>query len=723
MSFARTGQSTDYLEPLTGKIKRKKFATIDIESKDGDSQKPGFTRPFLVGLYDPSSSEYQQFADEPHLKSRDWKRRHIAPGGCIDKLLSVVLTRKFHGYLFYAHNGGGFDHLFLLAWLRDHLDEFGFEVIPVQSSIQVIRVWRLPESPDDPIRERWEFLDSMKLIPMGLDRACKTFGLPGKVDHDLAMHEDDPRWGVYLKQDCIALATVLSLFIEMVEIRLGGELGMTAPSTSMKLFRRRFLGRDGTPSKIARHAHWVGCKTKNHATSPCEGCAHQWIRRGYYGGRTEMFRAYGQKLHYYDINSSYVAAMQEDMPVGDRTVTDTLDWRMAENNAGFVECSVYIPPECKIPPLPHRDLMTGKLLFPAGHFHGVWSTEELKLLDDPMVNGRIESVVKVVWFRKKPLFKYMVNELWRLRDKNEPDFDEGLSALAKLMGNSLYGKFGMKQDRTSVVFSQTVDEGKCFLCRGPCEVVGGFCRDCEGSKPAMSDIDGDVWYQHKRVEAPYIIPHIAAHITALARKRIWQYMKAAIEAGGELYYVDTDSVITDVVLPSTTHLGGLKDEYPLSMAKNADEAFAFANPEEATAWLEAMTLTGTFVQPKVYMLESQKFSQPKVTMKGFPYRNNDGPHGKVDGKDCTCPECIIRCKENLYRLQAGETLSWRQLEKVRSLARDGFRNPPKMRDVKKSFKTAYSKRKLAADGSTTSVVIDEREFIHNAPPRDADAAE
>ena len=235
MSFQKKGQSTDFLEPLTGAIKRKKFATLDIESKDGDSQKPGFTRPFLVGLHNPHDQEFQCFRDEPHLKARDWKRRHILPGGCLDKLLSVVLTRKYHGFLFYAHNGGGFDHLFLLAWLRDHLDEFGFEVIPVQSSIQVIRVWRLPEGPDDPIRERWEFLDSMKLIPMGLDRACKTFGLPGKVDHDLAMHEDDPRWEVYLKQDCVALSTVLALFFDMVEIKLGGEVGMTAPSTSMKL--------------------------------------------------------------------------------------------------------------------------------------------------------------------------------------------------------------------------------------------------------------------------------------------------------------------------------------------------------------------------------------------------------------------------------------------------------------------------------------------------------
>lgn len=688
----------DFLEPLSGNIKRRPFGTIDIESKAADpeipyddSQKAGFVRPFLVGFYDPASHEYHEFRDEPHLKARPWMRRHISPGGCIDKLMNVLLCKRYSGHIFYAHNGGNFDHLFLLAWLRLHLDEFSFEVVPVQSSIQVIRVWRLPDSPEDPIRERWEFLDSMKLLPMGLDRACQTFGLGGKVQHDLNMHEDDPQWSVYLKQDCIALSDVLLRLYTMVE-QLGGEVGMTAPSTSMKLFRRRFLGRDGTPSKIARYAHWVECKNRE----ICEGCFHAWVRQGYYGGRTELFRTYGEGLHYFDINSSYVAAMREDMPIGERIVEDHLDWRRKEKYAGFVECMVFVPPDCPIPPLPHRSKETGKLLFPAGYFYGVWSTEELALLDDPMVGGHIQSVTKAVWFRKKPLFARMVDELWRLRDKRIEGFDEGLSALAKLMGNSLYGKFGMKQERTSVVFTQDVERAQCFLCRGPAVAAGGLCSECEGSKPAMAEPDGDVWYQSKKVEAPYIIPQIAAHITALARVRIWRYMREVIEAGGKLYYTDTDSIITDVILPSSSELGALKDEYP---------------GEE---------LRGLFVQPKVYMIENPghndkvarmaeilqgalegnegfdastlenipKEFKPKVTMKGFP-------------RD-------VRTKENLAKLQDGKSIPFPQLQKVRSLARKGFHHPPVMIQVKKSFKSAYDKRILHKDGSTTSVVLDER---------------
>lgn len=706
--MGRTAASA-FLDALSGPAKRKNFCTVDIESKAEDTQQAGFTRPFLVGTYDPMRRVYEEFRDEPHLGSRDWKTRYVDPGGCVDKVLTYLLSAPFKNYQIYSHNGGNFDELFFLPWLRRHEDEFGFEVVPVQSSIQVIKVWRLPTEVEEPIRDRWTFLDSMKLFPMGLEKMCKTFGLPGKVDHDLDMHETDERWSTYLKQDCVALAEGLIKIHELVEDKLGGEVGMTAPSTSMKLFRRRFLGRPGSVKKIPRFQHWHGCDGKADDGGECQGCAHQWVRRGYYGGRTELFRVYGENLHYYDINSSYVAAMREEMPVGDRTVLTgedaEIDWRRTAKEGGFVECTVKIPATCDLPPLPHRSEKTGKLIFPTGVFSGVWSTRELALLKDPSVNGEILSVKRVVWFRLKPVFEGMVQELWRLRDKNQEDYDEGLSALAKLLGNSLYGKFGMKEQRTSIVFSDARDDGHCFLCQKT--ATGGLCNECVGSKPATDDEDCDVWYQKKKVEASYIIPHIAAWITSLARERLWRFMRQAADAGGKIFYCDTDSIITDVMLPSSSALGELKDEYPLIVAGGPELAHSFSSPEEALGWLNAMLPRGTFVQPKVYMLESQRFKTAKVTMKGFPYRNVDAP--KAHGKDCSCSECIIRHKENLLKLQRGEALTWRQLEKVRTLARGGFRHGPKMKQISKSFKSEYDKRVILPDGSTRPQVLDERE--------------
>lgn len=738
----------DFLEPIISKIKRKRFLVYDIESKSEDTQSPGFTRPFLVGLFDPSKVKepnegYQEFRDEPHLRSRPWQTRHILPGGCMDKLLSVILTKEYSGCAFYAHNGGNFDHLFALTWLQEHRfprGEYDFEVVPVQSSIITIRVWRVPEDPEEPIKDRWEFLDSMKLMPMGLDKACKTFGLPGKVEFNLSTHEDDAHWGIYLKQDCVALATVLTLFHNMVE-RLGGEVGVTTPSTAMKLFRRKFIGKNGCPEKIHRWAHWKGCSGQKSGT--CLGCAHDWIRLGYYGGRTEIFRLIGLLLHYYDLNSSYVASMRNLMPIGDRIVEEgQIDWRRHHSPknpkgryGGFAEVTVYVPPDCAVPPLPHRDKKSGRLMFPAGQFHGVWSLEELELLEDPFVGGRIVHVVKTVWFKLKPMFREMVDELWKLRDPKLPGYDEGLSALAKLLGNSTYGKFAMKQQRSSVVFTKTdPKEGHCFLCPEPDPdyegdpTVQSLCPSCEGSKPAMKDPDGDVWYQAHTVDAPYIIPHVASHITALSRIALWRYMKMAVQKGGQIYYTDTDSILTDVTLPTSSLLGELKDEYPgellsymavqpkvyviekmnlndkirvrrelLSLAMSGDESVDASALDVSTRepW-PGEADEGKTISSAAYVLEPHS----KVTMKGFPSN--------------------MRTKANLLHLKGekvtplrhfmkpGRTLEWTQLEKVRSMAREGFRRPPKMRVVQKSFKTTYDKRIVLKDGiSTRSAVLDE----------------
>jgi hypothetical protein len=662
--------SRDYLEPLTSAVKRKKFCVYDIESKADGTQRAGFTRPFLVGTYDHFADEYAEFRNLPHVMERPWAERHSSPGGCIDQLLNYLLSPRFAGYNIYAHNGGSFDHLFLLAWLTAHRDEFGFEVVPVQSSIQKIEVWRLPDEEDDPIKDKWTFLDSMKLLPMGLERACQTFGLEGKVQHDLHMHEDNPQWSVYLQQDCFALDKVLEKTHDLIETVLGGEVGMTTPATSMKLFRRQFLGRNSSPPRLPRHAHFQGCKKRK----TCPGCCHEWVRRGYYGGRTELYEVFGENLNYFDINSSYVAAMRETMPVGERMVTDELDWKMHEHYIGFVECTVRIPDDCYLPPLPHRQEKTGKLMFNTGLFSGVWSCEELKLLEHPSVRGEILYVKKVVWYRRKPLFGDMVDKLWGYRDKTKEGYDEGLSMLAKLLGNGLYGKFGMKQDRTTVVFSREVADEKeeCFLCgkKKPADLF--VCKDCEGSKPANGDPASEVWYQHKHVDASYIIPQIAAHITALARVRLWRFMRQALDAGGRIFYADTDSIITDVKLETSSVLGALKDEYP------------------------GVKLKGAFVQPKVYMLEAEggfpekgvdpeKWKTSKVTMKGFP-------------RD-------MRTKENLEKLLAGESLEWSRLEKVRTLARGGFKGTPRMATVKKSFKTKYSKRIVDSEGHTRPVSL------------------
>ena len=88
------------LTPLTGKIKQSKYLVLDIESKDGDSQEAGFTRPFMCGVFD--GEKYYAFYDQDEYA--DPRERYWMPGGCVDRMMRFILRRKYRHYHIYAHN-------------------------------------------------------------------------------------------------------------------------------------------------------------------------------------------------------------------------------------------------------------------------------------------------------------------------------------------------------------------------------------------------------------------------------------------------------------------------------------------------------------------------------------------------------------------------------------------------------------------------------------------
>lgn len=661
-------RSSHYLEPLTGPIKFRKRAVYDIESKHEETQDAGFTTPFLVGFYDPEDREYVSFRNEPHLAQRPWQDRHAAPGGCVDKMLTHFLTRRFKGYELYAHNGGNFDHLFLLSWLRAHDDEFAFSIVPVQSSILKIDIWRLP-GPNGKITQRWTLLDTLKLMPMSLEKAAKMFGLKGKEKQDLNVHESDPSWDVYLKQDCLLLWQVLDNFILMVET-LGGEVGPTTPSTAMKYYRRVHL-KKLQQQKIPRHAHFqarsvLAAYSSNIPNWACvcdpkaegQGCLHAWVVESYYGGRTEVFQMAGEGLHYYDVNSSYVASMHDMMPGGDYFVEDHYQPRHHERSVGFIECTVEIPETCHIPPLPYRDVKLGKLIFPVGTFSGTWSVEEIRLLDHPEVQGRIVSVKKCVWYKRRPLFVTFVDEVWKMRQEllsdgsPNPEYNEGRSSVGKLLGNSAYGKFGMKQDRTQVVFAKKeYVEGTCILCKKDAVDDGEFCEGCEGSKPAMED-ESDVYYQNKFVDAPYIIPQIAAHITALARVRLWNFMQLARSQGGKVCYCD--SVTGDRT--TVVRFSGRIEVLTFEDLWSRGEALSTSRGKEflALEGYEALTHKGWSPIERILRHRSGKTTHRISTKDGQTQVTSD--HGiMVDGEETT-PMDFVSQKASFTKVRPPESV-------------------------------------------------------------------
>lgn len=211
------------------------------------------------------------------------------------------------------------------------------------------------------------------------------------------------------------------------------------------------------------------------------------------------------------------------------------------------------------------------------------------------------------------------------------------------MLNSAYGKFGMKTERSKIWLWNDPDL--------PDDAV-----------PASHGPDSVVWYSKEVVDAPYIMPQVAARVTALSRVKLHRAMMEALRLGGKVYYCDTDSVITDIELPSSTKLGELKDEYPEQSGK----------------------LHGVFVGPKMYLIDSDV---PLKDGKEFLYV-------KLKGFE-------KRTRDTLERLRRGEKLTQRRLEKIGMLARANFERGPKEFMVPRRMQVGGEKRQQHADGTTT----------------------
>jgi DNA polymerase family B len=619
---SRLSYDRELFYPLEGKPRRARFATIDLESKDGPTENKGFTRPFLAGFYD--GEKYSAFLDTN--PGGDPMTRAVRTGGCIDRLMHCCLSGKRHGWTYYCHNGGGFDFLHLLPWLMRHLadSKLTMNLIPVGNS----RLLSIHVRIKGQKWGGWKFVDSIRTLPMSVDQAGKTFVGKQKLlgtgseaplltlggePFTLDAPSWDPAWIPYNERDCVLLYDVLQVAHDVVENEFGGEMGLTAPATAMKTFRRAFL-----PAPIRR-----------------DTATHAFVREGYFGGRTEVLISEGHHLSDYDINSSYPHAMTQPMPIGGAECWGDSEppeeWR--RTRIGFCRVTVSVPDDIELPPLPVRadgaffpegSGLDGKLLFPTGTLKGVWEWDELQ---NAVENGcRILEWHESVWYVAGPLLAEFVEKLYRYRDKahcfrcggkipstyhcaacDEPGYLVGLDAWAKLLLNSLYGKTGQRPERTSYHYA------------GDPELP-------EGSMPLVSeDPHCPIWVAQTEVDSPFIMPQIAARVTAIARVTLYRAAKRAMRSvvrecwkchskvtyhgqktgngwvlgariggsgthgdeqalvtgrtigpqgsvcpcggaiqtrQGRVYYMDTDSLLTDANLPSSKKLGELKDEVP-----------------------------------------------------------------------------------------------------------------------------------------------------------------
>ncbi|MGV9205967.1 MAG: DNA polymerase [Promethearchaeia archaeon] len=448
----------------------------------------------------------------------------------VREFLDFILSYRFRGQKIYSHYGGGYDIRFLL----DELEDYEYKIIDTNGRILMLKVF-------DSDNHNWYFCDSYSLLPQSLKTLSEGFNIKhNKMDFDMEEWKNNgfkvtDELKEYLKHDVIGLYEIIEKFKRLLWNKFKTNTRLTIASTSMEIFRtsyqyRQIFGHDYIEDKV---------------------------RKAYFGGRCEVFRKEGENLYYYDVNSLYPYVYTNfELPV-DRPKRK--NYRFGKT--GLIKGKFFVRNDIKFPILPYRD---EKLLFPCGKFEGwVWSDEfQMALEKDQIIDYKIEEFWE---FETEKILSEYGKDLYNLKKNSD---SEAKYWLAKFLLNSIYGKFAQSKEKKQYMRMS----GKEALLKADEEDI--YCYDEEHH----------LYWKKAKSNAPYILPAISTAITSLARLELWKWINKAEKMGNNVYYCDTDSIITDGKFPSK--YVDKKELGALDLEKTAKE--------------------GIFLSPKVYALRKEK---------------------------------------------------------------------------------------------------------------------
>ncbi len=305
------------------------------------------------------------------------------------------------------------------------------------------------------------------------------------------------------------------------------------------------------------------------------------IKKAYYGGITEVYKPYGEKLHYYDVNGLYPYVSLQDMPgtqcIKKEFINKDVD---IDNLFGFFYCEIETNNNDYLGLLPVRD--QSGLIFPLGKWRGWYFSEQLKCAKN---NSYKIKVIKGYEFnRQSNVFSSYVEKLHQLKSNAENTAE---IHIYKLLLNSLLGRFGLNLVKTvtKLVDRKTFDKiqtTRILTClpkhmhdsilvsyipginKKLCDTLGIDVlkvRDSELDSKDSNIIDIENTF-------PGVSVAISAAVTAYGRVYMCKLKILILKLGGKIYYSDTDSIVTDLdlehIIPNridSKELGKLKKEY------------------------------------------------------------------------------------------------------------------------------------------------------------------
>ena len=460
----------------------------------------------------------------------------------INVFIQYVLDNpKIQNVIWFAHNGG-FDMSRSCDYLIG-LIESGYEIDIVESGENNIVSLNIK------LNEQIVFIfrDSMKIYQGSLLEFTKQFGngvkkLENVIDFDAGeiFDKHNPAHVEYAMTDTLSLLNAVINFERRLLVDFGIELKMTSASCAMKAWR----------TTLRKFDKYKRLSTEN----------EEFARKCYYGGFVylgEKSREKVSRAYHLDIRSSYPAAMEQfGVPSGDPIEVDYYE----PGDIGLYEVEILNADGLTI--APYRTKYG--VAWPRGSFKTYLTSLDLENLTENGTLFHVEHGLRFVGMIYP--FTEFIGQCKNYRVMYEGTAGE---TTAKLMQNSLYGKFGAKPEITKIVYRK--------------DGTGGF---------GFKDIDDELEivprgtiddYAHRTIEkitAPYLLPHWAAFITAGARLRLHRMIRVC---GFENFiYADTDSIVCNdrgyqnILLKAPELLG---NEYGQFKLEKIYRAFRVSSPK------------------------------------------------------------------------------------------------------------------------------------------------
>jgi len=507
-----------------------------------------------------------KFMDNLLLHARNLPRARTEKGNFISKVIPV-----------YFHNLGSFDGIFLLKFLlKKEQDKYRTSLVIRHGSIYSITLHYSYKNQELTLK----FLDSYKLLPKSLDNLAKDLLGERKIifDHSQVncsyIKENFNKILEYLNQDVKILAKIICLVHKSIfkDFRIDIFKRPTASSLAYAIYRSEFL-----PDLEKNQENLI-------AKSTIQKTHYDFLQNSYRGGICEVYRPYGENLYNYDIVSSYAFSMLQDMPVGEPQVVHRKDLNpeKLDDFFGFFTVKVYVPPYNDNDYRTYLPLLgiynDHRTIYPTGSFVTTVFSEELKIAQKTYPGFKIQQIYFGLKYKRGKIFNTYVNNIFekRLKSTNPTDI-----YLYKLLLNSLYGRFGMKYEisKTEIISTDHImdytlfyniydiimikDLPYCIVNYNniPDQNVVKRMQQLESLSDEIREKLNKKINKSKNESITHnIATQMSSAIAAYGRIHIHNIKMDILSKGGKIYYSDTDSIITDIPMETSTKLGGLKLE-------------------------------------------------------------------------------------------------------------------------------------------------------------------